>query len=239
MKQARKLITICSSLALLFLTSCRVQKDSPAVNSPSSDTVVSTTPPFQTKEPERYRATRTITSVTADGKTTVEKFSQAKDGELRRVVYESRSRPSVILNLAQGDFILLPDEKVYAEQVGAEVPLTPDEEESSPERLLYTDIVKSSYQKLGTESLSGRNTEKYRVVVNATLPKGVSTSETLIWIDAVLGMPVRSETRLSDGSSVTMEVSDISLEVDKNLFQVPNDYKKITFTELLSHLAKP
>lgn len=231
-------MAICSSLALLFLTSCRVQKDSPAVNSPSSDTVVSTTPPFRTKEPERYRATCTITSVTADGKTTVEKFSQAKDGELRRVDYESRSPPSVMLYLTQGDFILRPDEKVYAERERADVPLTLDEEESSPERLLYGDIVKSSYQKLGTESLSGRNTEKYRVVVNATLPKGVSTSETLIWIDEVLGIPIRSETTLPDGSGATMELSEISLEVDKSLFQVPEDYKKITYAEMMQHMAK-
>jgi outer membrane lipoprotein-sorting protein len=238
MKQARKLIAICSSLALLFLTSCRVQKDSPAMNGPSSDAVISTTPPYRTKEPERYRARCTITSVTADGKTTVEKFSQAKDGELRRVDYESRPRPSIMLYLAQGDFILRPDEKVYAERERADVLLTPDEEESSPEQLLYTDIVKSSYQKLGTESLSGRNTEKYRVVVNATLPKGVSTSETLIWIDEVLGIPIRSETRLSDGSGGTMELSEISLEVDKNLFQVPNDYKKITYAEMIEHLTK-
>jgi len=209
------------------------------MNSPSSDTVISTTPPFRTKEPERYRATCTITSVTADGKTTVEKFSQAKDGELRRVDYEFRSGPSITLNLSQGDFILRPVEKVYAkrERVEVDVPLTPDEEESSPERLLYTDIVKSSYQKLGRESLSGRNTEKYRVVVNATLPKGVSTSETLIWIDEVLGIPIRSEMRLPDGSGGTMELSEISLEVDKNLFQIPNDYKKITYAEMIQYLT--
>ena len=235
MKPARTLIAICSSLALLFLTSCRAQTDSPTV----PETVVSTTPPFKTKEPERYRARRTLTSTTADGKKTVEKFSQVKDGELRRVENESGPRRSVILNLAQGNFILLPDEKVYAlyaDQGSVDVQLTPDNEESSPERLLYTDIAQSSYQKLGTELISGRNTEKYRVVVNATVGTVVSTSETLIWIDLELGMPIRSETRLSDGSSVTMELSDISLEVDKNLFQIPVDYKKITLAELLQHL---
>jgi outer membrane lipoprotein-sorting protein len=102
---------------------------------------------------------------------------------------------------------------------------------------LHTDTANSSYQKLGTESISGRNTEKYRVVVNSDNAANVSSSETLIWVDEALGMPIRSETKSSDGSRSTMELSDISLEVDKNLFQVPNDYKKITFGEMLNYLT--
>ena len=237
MKLARTLIAIGSSSALLFVTSCRAQKDSPAVNSPSPDTVVSATPPFQTKEPERYRATRTLTSVTADGKATVTKYSLAKDGLLRRTDCEVGSRRAILLQLPESSFVLLPDEKIYADEEGVQVPQLPDEEGNSPELLLHSDAVRSSYQKLGTESISGRNTEKYRVVVNVALSTVVSSSETLIWIDSALGMPIRSETKLSDGSSVTMEVSEISLEVDKGLFQIPNDYKKITVAELLKYIA--
>ena len=239
MRLARTLIAIGGSSALLFLTSCRAQKDSPTVNNSTSDTVVSTTPPFKTKEPERYRATRTFTSITADGRKTVTKVSTAKDGELRRSDWEASSRPAVLLRLAQSSFILLPDEKIYADEEGAKVPEIRDDEESLPEGLLYSELINSSYQKLGTELISGRTTEKYRVTVNVTISGNVSSSETLIWIDSELGMPIKSETRLPDGSGVTMEVSDISLEVDRSLFQIPGDYKKITIAELIQHLSKP
>jgi hypothetical protein len=228
---------IFSLLALLIVASCRAQNDSPATNNAPSDTVVSATPPFQTKEPERYRATRTITSVTADGRTNVTTLKIAKDGELRRLEAEFASQKTIFLELPEDKLLLLPDDKVYTGQMNSPPPGSSYEDESSPERLLHTDTANSSYQKLGTESISGRNTEKYRVVVNSDNAANVSSSETLIWVDEALGMPIRSETKSSDGSRSTMELSDISLEVDKNLFQVPNDYKKITFGEMLNYLT--
>lgn len=227
---------ICSFVALLMVASCRAQNGSPATNNPPSDTVVSTTPPFQTREPERYRATRTITNVTADGKKKVIKHLIAKDGEMRRLEVHLDSGTLILLDGSQGKFVVLPGEKIYADQA-ADVPGTWYEGENSPERLLHIDIDNSSYQKLGTESISGRNTEKYRVVVNGANAGNVSSSETLIWIDDALHMPIRSDTKSSDGSRSTMELSEISLEVDKNLFQIPADYKKITRAELVKRLS--
>ena len=233
----RRKALIYSSLALLVVASCRAQNNAPATKSASSDTVVSSTPPFQTKEPERYRATRTITSVTADGKTNVITHSIARDGERRRFEAEFLSKKQIILDLPEGRLLLLPDEKVYADFSGGPPPDSSYEDESSPERLLHTENGNSSYQKLGTESIAGRKTEKYRVVVNDGNAANVSSSETLIWIDEALGMPIRSETKSSDGSRSTMELSDIALEVDKNLFQVPDGYKKISAAEMLQYLG--
>lgn len=234
----RRKALICS-LALLIVASCRGQNGSPATKNASSDTVVSSTPPFQTKEPERYRATRTMTTVTADGKTNVTRHTIAKDGELRRFEADFVSLKTVYLNLPEARLLLLPDEKVYSDLAEGLPPGSSyEEEESSPERLLHTDTGNSSYQKLGTELIAGRNTEKYRVVVNEVNAGNVSSSETVIWIDEALGMPIRSETKSSDGSRSTMELSDIALEVDKNLFQVPNGYKKISVAEMINYLAK-
>ncbi len=233
----RRKALICSSLALLIVASCRAQNNSPVTNNASSDTIVSATPPFQTKEPERYRATRTITTVTADGRTNVTRSSMAKDGELDRLEMEFVSKKQIFLDLPEGKLLLLPDEKVYAD-LNRRPPGSSYEDESSPERLLHTDAGNSSYQKLGAEMISGRRTEKYRVVVNGGNAPNVSSSETLIWVDEALGMPIKSETRSSDGSRSTMELSDISLDVGKDLFQVPNDYRKITFGELIQYMAK-
>ncbi len=234
----RRKALVCSSLALLIIASCRAQNDSQVTNKASSDTVVSTTPPFKTKEPDRYRATRTMTTVTADGKTNVIRHTIAKDGELRRFEAEFVDLMTVYINLPEAKFLLFPDQKVYSDLAEGLPPDSSYEDEISPERLLHTDSGNSSYQKLGTELLAGRNTEKYRVVVNEVNAGNVSSSETLIWIDEALGMPIRSETKSSDGSRSTMELSNITTEVDKNLFQVPNDYKKISIAEMINYLAK-
>ena len=234
-KQAQALFSVCS--ALLLIASCSSKNGAPATNNSTTDTFVSTTPPFQTKEPERYRATRTITNITADGRTNVIKHAIAKDGEFRRFEAEFVSARLIFVQGPQGKFVLLPDEKIYVDQAEGVVPGAADDDESSPERLLHTESGTSSYKKLGTEVISGRNTNKYLVVVNAANAANVSSSETLIWIDEALGMPTKSETKSSDGSRSTMELSDLALEVDKNLFQVPADYKKVPFSEIAKYLA--
>lgn len=233
-KRERALASLCCSL--LVFASCSSQNNSPATNNAPTEAFVST-PPFQTKEPERYRATRTITTVTADGKTTVVRSSTAKDGELRRTESEVASKRLIFLNAPEGTFVLLPDEKVYANTTSDEtVPGSAEDGELTPEKLLHDDTGSTSYQKLGTESIAGRNTNKYRVVVNSSNTANVSPYETLIWIDEALGMPIRSESKSPDGTHVTMELSEITLDVDKAVFQIPEDYHKLVLSELLGRL---
>lgn len=223
---------LISLLALLLVVSCRSQTESP----PTKSTSVSSTPPFQTREPERYRATRTFTNVNANGQTSVIRLTVAKDGESHLIETELLSTRTILLNGPQGQFTLLPDEKVYVDQGERGPADAPDEYESSADRLLHAESGTSSYQQLGTEIVSGRKTNKYLVTVNSANAANVSSSETLIWIDEELKMPIKSETRSSDGSRSTMELSDLSLDVDKKLFQLPADYKKVSFTELGRYL---
>jgi len=216
---------VAVSVVLLAVAACRSQSESVSSATPSPDTVVSSTPPFRTKEPERYSAVRTITAVSAEGQTVVTKTSVARDGESRR----HESKAMVYLDVPEGKFVLLPEEKVYADltdqsQISAD-------QESSADALVHTDIGRTSYQKLGNEVIGGRNTNKYRIVVNSPATANVSQSETLMWIDEALQMPIRSETK-SGSTHVTMEISEIKLAVDKSLFTIPADYRKVTFTEL-------
>ena len=139
----------------------------------------------------------------------------------------------------EGRFVLLPDEKIYAEVApDTSLPTNEDDDalERSPEGLLHAETGNTSYQTLGKEAIGGRNTDKYRVVVNAPSAGNVSVSETLIWVDETLRMPIKSETKSSDGTRVSMELSDISGEVDNVLFQIPKDYQKVTFAEFRKHL---
>ena len=240
-KRASAVVAV--SVVLLVIASCRSQSENLTTSgNQSSDTVVSSTPPFQTKEPERYRSVRTITTVNAAGESLVTKTSVARDGDSRRHESTVASKTIVYLDVPEGKFVLLPDEKVYAdltEQGTISADQSEEGLESSPDALLQAEAGGTSYQRLGNEVVGGHNASKYRIVVNSSPPANVSQSETLMWVDEALHMPVRSETKSADGTRVTMELSDIKFEVDKDLFKVPKDYQKLTFAELRKRLTTP
>jgi len=228
--------SLCCLLALLFLSACKSQSETAATDAAANESIVSSTPPFKTKEPARYQATRIVTIVSADGKTSVTKIFIARDGDSRRHESQTLAKSVVYLDLPEGKFVLLPDEKVYADLVGeAETPIGEDEE-ITPEHLLHDNAGTTSYQNLGKDVVAGRNSNKYRTIVNSSTPGNVSHSETLIWIDEALNIPIRSETTSADGTRITTELSNMSLDVDKRLFQLPNDYEKVAFSELRKRL---
>ena len=229
MKRAREVVAVF--VVLLVIASCRSQTENPT----TPDTIVSSSPPFQTKEPERYRAVRTITTVNAAGESLITKTSVARDGEMRR----HESGKLVYLNVVEGRFVLLPSEKVYADLTDESTINADQAEDISPEGLLHEDSESTSYQKLGGESINGRSTNKYRIVVNNSAAPNVSQSETVMWVDEALQMPIRSETKSADGTRVTMELSEIKLEADKDLFKVPKDFQKLSFSELRKRLTTP
>ena len=231
---------VIAVLFALFTLSCRSQSDSTANENSTADTHVSSTPPFQTREPDRYRAVRNLTVVTADGQTVTTKNLIARDGDLRRNESQVASKTIAYVEGPDGRFVLLPDEKIYAEVTAdAELPANDNDGalERSPEGLLHAETGNTSYQMLGKEAIGGRNTDKYRAVVNAPSAESVSVNETLMWIDEALKMPIKSETKSADGTRVLMELSDISLEVDNVLFQIPKDYQKVTFAEFRKRLT--
>ena len=217
------------SIALLFLATCKINNAPINSANTSSETVVSSTPPFQTKEPDHYRATRTITITTAAGETRVTRTLIAKVGELRRyesVTADDADKRIVYLYILEGRFVLLPGEKIYTDLALNNDAVPTEQDDTTPEALLHSDNISTSYQKIGPESIGGRNTTKYRIVVNNSTAGNVSVSETLIWIDDLLHMPIRSETRSAEGGKVVMELSNIRLEVDQSVFQIPPDYKR-------------
>ena len=232
------LISIAVGLALL--SSCRSKSSQPSAELAAAQ-VVSSTPPFQTKEPERYQAVRTIT-ISKAGELIVTRTLIAKDGNSRRDEYETSTEKIVYLDLPGGRFILLPAAKLYAD-VGSEAAsardssdLKDDSSAGSPDLLLNADRIETQYQKLGGEILNGRNTSKYRVLVNTSARGTVSTGESFIWIDETLGMPVKSETVTAEGNRTTMELSEIVFDVDKGVFQIPGGYKKVAVAAIRERL---
>ena len=246
--------TVCTPLLLVLVASscgfvlqaCResqTTKNSTA-GSNSQESAVLTTPPYSTSEPERYQATRVLRSqastpsTTPSGENGTSTILIARDGAKRREEYVSPDNERVVyLETSAGRFVLLPGSKVYAAlesdqnvSGGALTEPAGEPEVVSTDELLNEVDHGAKYQSLGTEVVEGRATTKYRVTTAKASGEANRQSETLIWIDEALGMPVRSET--TDGSEssvkVIMELKDITLKVDEHLFEIPRGYTKVS-----------
>lgn len=229
---------LCCLLALLLLAGCKSQSDTATGDAVVNETIVAATPPFKTREPDRYRATRVTTMQAADGESIVTKTLIARDGVRRRQETETETQRRAYLELPEGKFVLLIEEKLYADLGSDPETFSPDEAISA-EWLLHAGSGTTSYQKVGVEAVGGRQAEKYRIVVNGAGAGSVNSSETLLWIDEALQMPIRSETTSTAGSKITTQLTDISLDVDNRAFQIPDDYQKVTMAELSKRLARP
>jgi hypothetical protein len=201
-----------------------------------------TTPPFSTKEPERYQWTRVITGIIATDKGAAnepavsQSVFMARDGDRRREDYEILQGVKLtVLRLPEGSYTLYPAKKMYAEmggsQSGAAQTVPPD---FSADKLVNASRTAARYEKLGTEELMGRMTTKYRVTSGGA--QQGETVETIIWIDESLGMPIKSESitrsEAAGESKYTVEYRDIKLETDPSLFSLPKDYRKVSQEEI-------
>lgn len=252
----KTLVQVFLLTLLLATASCKkseVGGNQNAADGNASDAAgeTSSTPPFATKEPERYQAMRIITS-SEGGETTMQGAAGnrtliARDGDRRREDYESVAGEKVsYLQLPEGIYVLLPAKKLYA-QVNPETGgLGDDRAENvppdfSPDKLLNERRPESRYEKLGAETLNGRSTTKYRVTVRGQTGAAIRvTTESVVWVDESLGMPIKTETtstgEAGSWATFTMELRDIKDTVDAGMFELPTDYRKVEARELFVHL---
>ncbi len=200
------------------------------------------TPPFETKEPERYQAVRIVTSVEyQDGKavTTISKTAIARDGDQRREEYDSGSDKAVVyLESSAGRFVISPAAKIYAEINAANAEADGADASTgaadfSPDLLLHETPVLARYENLGNELIDGRTAEKYRV----TSTTAGNDSVTIIWIDKALGLPLRSETSSTGGdhpATLTIELRELTQQPDAKIFALPSDFRKVDYPRFFS-----
>jgi len=255
MKAGRLILLVllaCALSAAAALTYKRWPGLKPAVkreqSNNSNQQLFSSLPPFSTKEPNRYQATRIITTDDNEAGAATPRETRvliARDGDRRREDYDSDAdfRTSY-LETPAGTFILLPTRKVYADLNSAAADLVLptqqyDERNDaafSAERLLSKTPGQTRYEKMGVEQRNGQLTTKYRVT--SAGPTGTeSATETLIWIDETLGMAIRSETSSANGSQhvkLATELREIKLQVDPKQFELPKDYKLVAYSEFLN-----
>lgn len=247
------LIITCALAFILSGTACKRTAESNAngnanTGSTASADETSSTPPFSTKEPERYQATM-VTSGNLGGQAanipglsslTNQELKVARDGEKRR--HESEPFPGVkviYLQLPGGRYVLYPAKKLYAEIKldGTDTALNSAQgvpSDFSPDKLIKTASAGAKYEKLGTEEVSGRMTTKYRVTSGSAEGSQAALSETIVWADESFGMPIKTETTSKDGTKFTTEYRDIKLEVDATLFELPKDYEKVEQRDIIN-----
>lgn len=250
----RRCVLLFSLMALtlpIVNMSCKRTADKSAngnaanANSSVAAESTSSTPPFPTKEPERYQATW-VTSGVLGGQSipglealTNRQVPVARDGDKRRVETELMPGVKIVyLQLSNGRYVLYPAKKIYADVKidGSDNPLASNQgvpSDFAPGKLINEMRTDAKYEKLGTEEINGRMTTKYRVTTSGDDDTKVA-SETIIWADESLGMPIKTESTSKDGSKFTMEMRDIKLEVDATVFELPKDYRKVEHSELLS-----
>ena len=231
-------------------------RNQPASVSPGGDQV-STVPPFSTKEPDRYQATRIVTTTeNANGNagsqplSSTQKFFISRDGENRREEFNPGSDAMVVyLETPAGRFLLFPGKRIFADLNSSAESIDDSSDDSersgvldfSPNRLLHESSARARYQTLGTENLDGRKTTKYRVTSDDSSGTIGSGSVTLIWIDDELGLPIKSETTSAGGdrpTKVVTELRDIKQDVDARSFDLPQDYKKVDYTALRAEIMR-
>ncbi len=252
--QCRYHISFSILVVSLILTSAACKRsaqsnangDTSTANSSVPADNTSSTPPFPTKEPERYQATM-VTSGSIGGQSanvpglstlTNQRMLVSRDGEKRRVETEMLPGIKIIyLQLASGRYMLYPAKKLYSEVKldGSDASSTSTSgvpSDFAPNKLINAPPAGAKYEKLGTEVINGRTTTKYKVSTGGDGSQ--AASETIIWADETLGMPIKVESTSKDGAKFTMEMLDIKEEVDSTIFDLPKDYKKVGHEELLS-----
>ena len=234
------ILSACLVCSILLFLSCRSTTTGPTNNSASQELVVLQTPPFSTKEPDRYQAVRTITSITKGiEKPIVTRTTISRNGGLRREDYETApGQKLVYLDLPSGRFVLYPAAKLFAmidgapEGTGLQALAAGD---ISADLLLNEAPTETRYANLGAEAVGNRGAIKYRVLTRSTVTNASNEGETLIWIDDGLKIPLRWQTTAKSADSettTTMELTDITQQVDEHAFQIPTDYRQVNIGEL-------
>lgn len=207
----------------------------------TATTTTTTGATIDTREPERYRATINLKieatgNQTASLPTLVSEF--ARDGANRRLSFSLPGGDEVIyLDQQNKRMIILPKRRQYAEltpeATGFEVPSV-----MTPTQIVNQLKSSNSYQLVGDEPWNGRPATKYRFssTQQTNTQAGEVKTEAYLYVDKETGLPIRSETIAQStggnvqgysGAKIIQEITNIQMEVDPKLFEVPQGYSRI------------
>jgi hypothetical protein len=215
---------------------------SPTMNVNASPTTADAGPTIETKEPDKYRATLTLTAeATGGGGSTpnIPKLSAdvSRDGDSRRISFKMpNGEPVVYLDRTDKRYAILPNRKQYAEltqeALGFDVARM-----MTPGQMVQHLKQQRGYERVGEEPMDGRTAVKYRYAgtTQTGTAAGEVKAETFVYIDKDTGLPLRAEMTSEatgnvqgvKGLKIVAVMSDISTDVPATEFEVPQGYSKV------------
>lgn len=225
-----KSIKIFAVCAALFAASCGYWQGNSGTNSASAPFVAEEAKngiPFASKEPDVYQAEIVLTNY-AGGEKSERKIFTARRGAKFRCDYENE------ISFLQSDentkFTLHNGKKIYAES-RTNSGGTGEAGDALKDFLIAEWLNEkrgATFENLGAEN----GLTKYRVNLEEAPNKD---SETLIFVDENLKIPVRQEFYTTSGEQkflvFSMEIRNLKLEADDKLFELPKNYRKVSSNE--------
>lgn len=204
--------------------------------------------PVETREPEAYQATVTVRVEAVGGgqlpamPTLTAKV--ARGGDSRRMEFTMPAGGRVVfLDKSGKNYLILPEKRQYAEldrdSLGFDV-----RRMLMPEQIVSQVKGMRGVERVGEESINGRDAIKYRYAASANTQTraGNVATESYLFVDKETGLPLRSETVSQSqsggnvqgvsGVRVVTEITDLKTDAPVTLFDQPTDFQKIESTQV-------
>ncbi len=219
--------------AVLLVSSCGVWQSAENQNAnvssvPSAAGESKSAVPFSTKEPDVYQAEIVLTNF-AGGEKSERKIFTARRGEKLRCDYENKI--SFLQTGENQKFLVHSGKKIYTENaaISGVASGTGDPVKDFLTTEWLNEKPGATFENLGAEN---NGLTKYLVRLEDA-PN--ADSETLIFVDENLKIPVRQEFYTTGGEQkvlvFSMELENLKLEADDKLFELPKDFRKVSMNE--------
>ncbi len=215
-----------SFLAFTLFSSCRWWQKAENETPPPTPFVakeIKSGIPFATKEPENFQAEFVVMTGETEDKTFAARSSNNRRYDFN---YGQKTQISVVQTADDKSFLVFQDKKIYVENSNNEIIQTAE----NPFDFLTTEWLNqkadTKFEQLGAES----GLMKYRVNLG-----GNQNSESIIWVDENIGLPVKQEFYSINGEqrilNFTFEMKNFKPQADAVLFEVPKDFRKVSAEE--------
>lgn len=179
--------------------------------------------PFPTTEPETY-STDLVTSDNNNER----RYSIARDGIKQRIEFEVGTDRHLIWIKNEQTYIIDPQKKIFAEQRSGETQSFPADFISDLTNQLLTAKYETDFEFVKNDA----GMDVYRAVVNDS-----SGSETLIYIDKNLNLPVKTEYYSINGDSkelrTTSRLENFRPMADAAMFIPPTGFRKASYSDVI------
>ncbi len=214
-------------LALLLCQSCsywRGKTEATPAPTPFVVEELKSEIPFSTKEPDVYQTEIVVTGENGSE----EKTFAAKNGANRLLTldFQGKSEVAFLQSGVNQNFIIARRQKIYAENRYENIAAKSDILKDFLTVELINRKTDAKFETLGAEN----NLVKYQVNL-----KDAKNSETIIYVDEKIGLPVKQEFYSIVGErkilTLTVELKNFSLAADASIFEVPKDYRRVSPNE--------